>query len=279
VIAVARFSDRGLPAALECHGVEPIPCDLLDEAALARLPDAPNVVYMAGRKFGTTGDEPGTWAMNTLLPALVCRRFARSRIAAFSTGNVYGLTAPASGGSREGDIPAPVGEYAMSCLGRERLFAHFSRVNGTPVVLLRLNYACEMRYGVLVDLARRVLAGDRIDVTMGHVNVIWQGDANAMALASLARATSPAEVLNIAGEQLSVRAAVEELARLLEVRAIVTGREAPDALLSNGTRGRDLLGPPRVDARRLLTWTADWVRRGGASLDKPTHFESRGGRF
>jgi nucleoside-diphosphate-sugar epimerase len=280
VIGVSRFSSPAQQEALEHHGIQTVRCDLLSEEALARLPDAPNVIFMAGRKFGSTGDESLTWAMNVHLPALVCRRYRTSRIAAFSTGNVYGLTPSGRGGSLEEDSPAPVGEYAMSCLGRERMFEHFSRAHGTPVAILRLNYATEMRYGVLVDLARRVFRREPIDVTMGYFNVIWQADANAMALAALARSSSPPFVVNLAGaEELSVRATCTELARLLNVEVSFTGQEARDALLSNGSRGRTLLGAPRVDAARLLAWTADWVGRGGASIDKPTHFESRTGQF
>ena len=280
VIGVSRFSSSAQQAALEPHGIETIRCDLLDEDALARLPDAPNVIFMAGRKFGSTGDEPLTWAMNTHLPALVCRRYTGSRIVAFSTGNVYGLTPSGHGGSREEDPPNPVGEYAMSCLGRERMFEHFSRTYGTPVAILRLNYATEMRYGVLVDLARKVFRREPLDLAMGYFNVIWQADANAMALAALAHTSSPPLIVNLAGaEELSVRATSTELARLLDVDVSFEGREGPDALLSNGARGRALLGTPRVDAARLLAWTAAWIRRGGENLDKPTHFESRTGRF
>jgi nucleoside-diphosphate-sugar epimerase len=280
VIGVSRFSDPAQQHALEQHGVETIACDLLDEEALARLPDASNVIFMAGRKFGSTGDEPLTWAMNTHVPALVCGRYRTSRIAAFSTGNVYGLTTTGRGGSREHDLPVPAGEYAMSCLGRERLFEYFSRADGTPVAILRLNYATEMRYGVLVDLARRVLRREPIDLTMGFFNVIWQGDANAMALAALAHTASPPLIVNLAGvEELSVRATCLELALMLKVSVSFTGHEARDALLSNGERGRTLLGSPRVEVSRLLAWTAEWIQHGGESLDKPTHFESRSGQF
>jgi nucleoside-diphosphate-sugar epimerase len=280
IVGVSRFGSADQEDALRRDGVDTIRCDLLDEAALARLPDAPNVIFMAGRKFGSTGDEPLTWAMNTYLPALVCRRYRTSRIVAFSTGNVYGLRRAGTGGSVESDPPHPVGEYAMSCLGRERMFEHFSRALGIPTVLVRLNYAVEMRYGVLADLARRVLTGAPIDVTMGYCNVIWQGDANAIAIALLRHAVSPALVVNVAGpEELSVREICEALARLMDRPVTFEGREAPDALLSNGSLARSLCGPPRVDARQLIAWTADWVRRGGPSLDKPTHFESRDGRF
>jgi nucleoside-diphosphate-sugar epimerase len=280
VIGVSRFSSADTRRALERHGVDTIACDLLDEDALARLPEAPSVVFMAGRKFGSSGDESFTWAMNTHLPALVSRRYASSRLVAFSTGNVYGLTPSGRGGSREDDIPAPVGEYAMSCLGRERMFEYFSRARGTPVVILRLNYASELRYGVLVDLALKVFRREPVDLGMGYFNVIWQADANAMCLAALAHAATPPLVINLAGsEELSVRATCLELAQLLDVPVSFTGREAGDALLSNGSRGHALLGVPRVGAAQMLAWVADWVKRGGESLDKPTHFESRAGRF
>ena len=280
IIGVSRFSEAGQEAALQEHGVETIRCDLLDETAVARLPDAPLVVYMAGRKFGSSGQESITWAMNTWLPTVVARRYAQSRIAAFSTGNVYGLTPAGGGGSREDDLPAPVGEYAMSCLGRERMLEHVSRTHGTPIAILRLNYATELRYGLLVDLARKIASGDPIDLTMGHANVIWQGDANAMALASLVHAASPPYVVNIAGrEELSVRDVCTSLAERLGRHVRFSGTEAGDALLSNGTRGWTDLGNPRLGVERLLDWTAAWVARGGASLGKPTHFESRDGRF
>jgi nucleoside-diphosphate-sugar epimerase len=280
VIGVSRFSSPGQQHALEQLGIETIRCDLLDEDAVARLPDAPNVIFMAGRKFGSTGAESLTWAMNVHVPALVCRRYRTSRIVAFSTGNVYGLTPTGRGGSREEDPPAPVGEYAMSCLGRERLFEYFSRAHGTPVAILRLNYAAEMRYGVLIDLAGRVFRREPVDLTMGYFNVIWQADANAMALAALAQTSSCPLIVNLAGpEELSVRAACIELARLLGVDVSFTGREAQDAVLSNGARARALLGAPRVSAGRLLAWTADWIQRGGERLGKPTQFESRTGRF
>jgi len=280
IIGVSRFSEEGQEAALQAHGVETIRCDLLDEGAVARLPEAPLVIYMAGRKFGSSGLESLTWAMNTYLPAIVARRYAHSRIAAFSTGNVYGLTRTGRGGSQETDAPAPVGEYAMSCLGRERMLEHMSRTHGTPIAILRLNYATEMRYGLLVDLARKVAAGEAIDLTMGHANVVWQGDANAMAIASLAHAASPPYIVNLAGrEELSVREVCTALATRMGREVTFTGAEAGDALLSNGTRGWADLGAPQVGLDRLLDWTADWVARGGSSLGKPTHFESRDGRF
>ena len=280
VIGVSRFSSPDQRQTLEAAGVETIQCDLLDESALARLPDVPHVIFMAGRKFGSAGNEPLTWAMNAHLPALVCARYRRSRIVVFSTGNVYGLTPHGRGGSREDDLPVPVGEYAMSCLARERIVEYFSNTAGIPVSILRLNYATEMRYGVLVDLARRVSRGEPVDVTMGYFNTIWQGDANAMALAALTHASAPASIVNLAGaEEISVRSAATELARLLDTDVTFTGHEADDALLSNGSRGWALLGRPRVALERLMSWTADWTRRGGDHLGKPTQFESRAGRF
>jgi nucleoside-diphosphate-sugar epimerase len=280
VIGVARFSDANQQAALHACGIETVRCDLLNEAGVDRLPDAENVVFMAGRKFGSTGLESLTWAMNSYVPALVSRRYARSRIVAFSTGNIYGLTSAGRGGSLETDTPDPVGEYAMSCLARERIFEYFSESAGTPAVILRLNYAVEMRYGILYDLARRVAFGEPIDLTMGYFNAIWQGDANAMALAALAHTSSPPLVLNIAGpEELSVRKTCEDLGALLNRPVAFKGREAEDALLSNGARGWSLFGRPRVDVGKVIEWAADWVARGGSSLDKPTQFESRDGRF
>lgn len=280
VIGVARFSEPGAEERLQAAGIETIRCDLLDQAQLDRLPEAANIVYMAGRKFGATGNEGLTWAMNAYLPGMVAQRFPRSRIAAFSTGNVYGTVPVNSGGSSENALPNPVGDYAMSCLGRERIFEHFSRSCGTPVALLRLNYACEMRYGVLVDIARKVWAGQPVDVTMGYLNTLWQGDANAMSLLSLEHAASPPFMVNIAGpDRLSVREMAGQFARWMRKNVVFTGQEAPDALLSDGGKGRALFGPPRLDIDTLIRWIADWVMRGGESLDKPTHFEVRDGKF
>jgi nucleoside-diphosphate-sugar epimerase len=280
VIGVARFSDPSQKRMLEEAGVETLRCELLDDADLERMPDAPNVVFMAGRKFGSTGVESLTWAMNAYVPALVARRFKTSRIAVFSTGNVYGLTAVGRGGSRETDMPRPVGEYAMSCLARERMFEYFSSTFGTRATILRLNYAVEMRYGIIADLARRVAANETIDLTMGYFNAIWQTDANAMALASLSHAAAPPLVLNIAGpEEVSVRAVCNDLAARLRRSVSFSGEEASDALLSNGERAWSLFGRPRVGITQAVEWTADWVARGGATLGKPTHFESRDGSF
>jgi nucleoside-diphosphate-sugar epimerase len=280
ILGVSRFSSNDLEDRLQHHGIETIRCDMLDPAQLEALPDAPNVVFMAGMKFGATGQEALTWAMNCLLPALVAGRFRRSRIVAFSTGNVYGLSYVPLGGSLETDPLQPVGEYAQSCLGRERLFEHFSRTVGIPITLLRLNYATEMRYGVLVDIAQHVIAGEPVVLAMGHLNAIWQADACAMALQSFAHAASPPFVLNIAGpETLSVRRVAEEFGRLLNKPVSFRGEEPPDALLSNGQLGHRLFGYPRVSVQQMLHWTADWMARGCASLGKPTHFENRDGKF
>jgi nucleoside-diphosphate-sugar epimerase len=280
VIGVSRFASGTEREKLEGQGIETIACDLLDETAVARLPEAPNVIYMAGMKFGATGKESLTWAMNSWLPGIVCRRFAGARIAAFSTGNVYGLKPISSGGSSESNPPNPAGEYAMSCLGRERMFEHFSRCAGTRVALIRLNYACELRYGVLVDIAQRVWSGTAVDLTMGHFNVIWQGDANAWSLRSLTHAASPPLVLNVTGPEIvCVRAVAEEFARHMGRTALFTGSESATALVSNASRAGELFGHPRVDLRQMIAWIAEWTMRGGDTLGKPTHFETRDGRF
>ncbi len=280
VIGVSRFSSPTARAELEAHGIETIPCDLLDEDATAKLPDAPNVVVMTGRKFGSTGDAPTTWAMNAYLPAIVCRKYRRSRIVAFSTGNVYGLTTVEGGGSRETDELRPIGEYAMSAIARERMFEYFSRELAIPMAIIRLNYACELRYGVLVDLAQTILAGSPVDLAMGRFNTLWQGDANAMTLRAFDHVATPPWIVNITGpETLSVRVVAERLGTLMNRPVHFTGVEGPTALLNNATIGLRTLGQPRVAAAKLIEWVADWVSRGGRSLGKPTHFESRDGKF
>lgn len=284
VIAVSRFGGSAgaeTAASLRDAGVDVERADLTDRHALAALPDAPNVVFMAGQKFGTSGHPSHTWAMNTWVPALCAERWAGARTVVFSTGNVYPLVPVAGRGAREGDRPAPVGEYAMSCLGRERMYEYFAERAGTPLAIVRLNYANALRYGVLTDLARRVWAGEPVDVTMGAVNVIWQGDANRLALAALAHASAePPFVVNVTGaETLAVRVLAYELARRLERTPAITGHEAPDALLSDTTRMHERLGAPETSLAELLDWTAEWVRRGGALLDRPTRFEVRDGEF
>jgi nucleoside-diphosphate-sugar epimerase len=280
VLAVSRFSDGEQEKKLQEHGIETVRCDLLDREALRQLPDAPNVIFMAGMKFGSTGNEPLTWAMNSYLPGMVCEKYTRSRIIAFSTGNLYGLSPVTLGGSVETDPLNPLGDYAMSCLGRERMFEHFSRARQTPVTLIRLNYATELRYGVLVDLARKVWAGQPIDLAMGNVNCIWQADANAMSLCALAHATSPAFMLNVAGpELLSTRRVCQQFGEMMGKKPAFTGQEAGSALLNNGQLGHRLFGYPRVSAQQMIIWIANWVMGGGSSLGKPTHFEARDGKF
>jgi nucleoside-diphosphate-sugar epimerase len=280
IIGMARFSSVGLEDELQRHGIETVRGDLLDEAAMQRLPEAPNVLYLAGMKFGATGQEPLTWALNTHLPAIVCRKFTRSRIVAFSTGNIYGLVPATGGGSLETDPPAPIGEYAMSCLGRERMLEHFSLTQGTKVGLIRLNYACDLRYGVLVDLAQKILVGAPVDLAMSWFNTIWQGDANAMTLRCIERVASPPLLLNLTGpELLNVRETCEKLGQLLGRKPVFVGMESPTALLSNARRALNWFGQPRVSADQLIAWVAAWLLRGGQTLNKPTHFEARDGRF
>lgn len=280
VIGAARFSNKKMPGWLKQHGVEPLTCDLLDSRQVESLPDAANVVVMTALKFGSSGKAGETWAVNCWMPANFCQRFAGSRIAAFSTGNVYPLIPISQGGSIESDPLAPVGEYAASCVGRERMYEYFSRIAGTKVSILRLNYACELRYGVLVDLARQIFAGEPVDLTMGAVNVIWQGDANAMTLQSLAHAASPPFVVNIAGpEMISVRRVCQQLGELLGRQPVFAGREGEEALLSNGQLGHRLFGYPTVPIEQVCRWITAWIKGGGELLDKPTKFQVRDGKF
>jgi nucleoside-diphosphate-sugar epimerase len=279
VIAVSRFTSGG-EVAFTAHGIDAIPCDLLNEADVAALPDAANIVYMPGRKFGSTGDAATTWAINCVLPGIVCKRYHRSRIVAFSTGNVYPFTRPGSGGPTEATAPNPVGDYGMSALGRERVFEYFSAALSIPVCILRLNYATDLRYGVLVDLARRVQSGEPVDLAMGYFNTIWQGDANAMTLRAFDHCSVPPRVFNMTGPvTVRVRDVCDAFGKRFGVKPRFTGTEADTALLSNGAAGVAALGPPRVGIETLLGWVADWIEQGGRLLDKPTHFEEREGRF
>jgi nucleoside-diphosphate-sugar epimerase len=280
VFAVSRFGSGDTAAALGAAGVEVIRTDLADRDALAALPDAPNVIFMAGQKFGTRELPALTWMVNTVVPAMCAERYRASRLVAFSTGNVYSLTTAGGGGSRESDPPGPIGEYAWSALGRERVLEYASRTRGTRVSIVRLNYAVELRYGVLVDLALRIASGEPIDLRMGHVNVIWQGDANAQAIQCLAHAAVPPFVVNVTGpEVLSVRDIGRELGRVLGREPVFVGREAGDALLSDTSVAQSLFGRPVVSAESVLAWVGEWVRRGGATSGKPTHFEEREGTF
>jgi nucleoside-diphosphate-sugar epimerase len=281
VVGVARFSNVTERRKLDKHGVETLACDLLDRAAVAALPQAPNVIFMAGMKFGATGNEPLTWAMNVHVPAIVAEVYKSSRIVAFSTGCVYPFVPVESGGATE-ETPAvpPPGDYANSCIGRERMFSYFSALHGTPGRLFRLNYAIDMRYGVLHDVARKVRDGEEIDVAMGHVNVIWQGDANAVALRCLAHATTPTSPLNVTGpETISVRWLAGEFGRLMGRTPRVTGTEAATGWLNDASRMAREFGQPRVPLARMVQWTADWVANDRESLGKPTHYEVRDGRY
>lgn len=280
VIAVSRFTSSGLPEELHACGVETVSCDLLDPAAVAKLPDALNVVFMAGRKFGSTGGEALTWAMNAYVPALVAERYRSARLAIFSSGNVYPFVPIGSGGATEAMTPNPIGEYAQSVLGRERIFEHFAHQYGAAVVTIRLNYAVDLRYGVLLDIAQQVKAGQPVDVTMGHANVIWQGDANAISLRALAIADNPPTILNLTGpETVSIRWLAHEFGQRFGVEPIIEGREADTALLNNASRCHARFGYPLVSLLQMVDWITHWVNIDGPTLDKPTHFQERSGKF
>ncbi len=280
VIAVSRWSSAEARKHLEDAGVETLSCDLLDRDAVENLPDAANVIFMAGQKFGTTGAPEMTWGMNTLVPAYCANRYRASRIVAFSTGNVYALTPVESGGAREGDVLAPVGEYAASCVGRERMFELASRTQGTRVAILRLNYAIDLRYGVLVDIATKVFRSEPVSVDMGYVNVIWQGDANRIAVEALPLASAPPFVLNLTGrETLSVRETAAWFGERFGKPARFRGSEREDALLSNTSRLSSSFAPAQVSVAEMRDRVADWVEHGGALLGKPTKFETRDGKF
>jgi nucleoside-diphosphate-sugar epimerase len=280
VVGVARFSEAGLREKLTGWGIECAEADLLDRAQLERLPKLPNVVFMAGRKFGSAGAEDLTWAMNAHVPALVAEAYAGSRIVAYSSGCVYPYVDVKQGGATEATpaVPPP-GIYAYSCVAREAMFQHFSRKLGTPGRLIRLNYAIDMRYGVLFDIAQRVHSGAALNLTMGHVNVIWQGDANEFVLRALNHCTVPTSPLNVSGPPTSVRWIAEEFGQRLGKKPVFKGSEAPDAWLVNVSESVRLLGQPRVTMDRMIDWTADWVARGMPSLGKDTHFDTRDGAY
>lgn len=280
VIGVARFSEPSLRTYLGAHGVETVAADLLDPRAVAGLPRVPNVIFMAGRKFGSGGNEPMTWAMNGVVPALVADHFAGSRIVAYSTICVYPFAPVLHGGPREEDEIGPPGEYAMSCVARERIFQYFSHKHRSPGVLIRLSYAIDMRYGVLHDLGRKVLAGEEIDLAMGHVNVIWQGDACSQSLRALRHGAIPSMPLNVSGPEIvSIRALALAFGRRFGRKPLLRGDENPTAWIADTSRAAGLFGYPSVPLETMIDWTADWLARGMASLGKPTHFEVRTGTY
>lgn len=280
VVAVSRFSTEGSRTQFEEWGIRTLPCDMLAPGALDALPDSENILYMAARKFGSSGNPSLTWAINAFLPGLVARRYAGARIAAFSSGNIYPLMPVESGGAIEDTPPGPVGEYAQSVLARERLFEHAALEWNTPVALIRLNYAVELRYGVLVDIGRKVLAGTSIDLAMGHVNVIWQGDANSVAIRTLNHCSAPPFLVNLTGaETLRVRDIALAFGERLGRPVALHGTEAPTALLNNATRCHQVFGPPEVTVDQMIDWIAGWIQKDGRLLNKPTHFENREGRF
>ncbi len=280
VIGVSRFSTPGVQENLQAAGIETIAADLLSEKSLQDLPDTQNVILMAGRKFGSTGNESLTWAMNGYMPGRVAEKFRNSRLAVFSTGNVYPLTPISHGGATENSRVAPIGEYAQSCLSRERICTYFSSEFGTPMAILRLNYAIDLRYGILLDIAEKVYAEEPISLEMGNVNVIWQGDANAVALRAFAHCQSPPLILNVTGpETVSVRYLASCFGIRFNKSPRFEGEEAETALLSNASRCHQLFGYPRVSLGEMIEWIAEWVRIGGTTLHKPTHFEVRDGKF
>lgn len=280
VLAVSRFTTLRDRAAFESRGVATHACDLGDTAALAALPDAPTVFFLAGVKFGTTAAPDLLHAVNVEIPRLVARRFARSQLIAFSSGNVYPFVTPASGGAREDTPVAPVGDYAASCVAREQAFSTASAAQGTPVVLLRLNYACEFRYGLLVDLAQKILAGRPVDLTTGYVNVIWQADAVAHSLQAIELAASPAVPINLTGaEVLAVRDLATRFGAALDRPVSFTGTEAPTAWLNNASHSHRRFGAPPTSIGQMIAWTATWLAQRGETWGKPTGFERRDGRF
>jgi nucleoside-diphosphate-sugar epimerase len=280
ITGVARFSIPGTREFLEERGVETITADLLDPEALAALPEAENVIFMTGRKFGSTGSEHLTWAMNVFLPGVAAERFRNARIVAFSSGNVYPLMPVLQGGATESTPPAPVGEYAQSALGRERMLEYFSSRYGTPVTILRLNYAIDLRYGVLLDVGQKVFERRQVDLSMGHANVIWQGDANSVCLRSFALCQSPPAILNLTGpEIISIRWLARRFGERFGIDPILEGTESDSALLNNAARCHRLFGYPSVTIEQMIEMVADWIGLGGATLNKPTHFETRDGRF
>ncbi len=280
VFGVSRFGDAAARQQLEDWGIKTISCDLMDRDSVAKLPDFKNIIYMAGRKFGTGGTEDLTWAMNVVVPAIVGERFKGSRITVFSTGCVYPLVSANTCGCTEDAVLEPIGEYTQSCLGRERVFGHASRAYGTKVLMFRLNYAIDMRYGVLHDIGTQVWNDQPVNNIVGHFNVIWQGDANRIALLSLEEAASPAVPLNVTGpEMISIEYIAERFAKLMGKSITYTGKSADRCYLNNSAKAMSLFGYPRVSLEKMIDWQAAWLMKGGRSLGKPTKFEVNDGKF
>lgn len=280
VIGVSRFSEQGLAEELNKSGIQTYKVDLLNDDELQSLPDIDNVLYLAGTKFGTKGNESFTWAMNAYLPGRVAEKYKSSRIVVFSTGNVYSFTAVDSGGATEDCLPEPIGEYAQSCLGRERVFQFFSLKNKTPMLVFRLNYANDVTYGVLAEIALSVKQKKPIDLSMGHVNVIWQSDANEIAIRSLHHCEAPANILNVTGpETVSVRWLAEEFGKLFECKPVFVNEEQPTALLSNAAKANRIFGKPTVSLQTMIEVIGEWINQGCKTLNKPTHFQERKGEF
>ncbi len=280
IIGVSRFSSPQTRSFLEEAGIETIACDLLDPESVKSLPRTPNVLFLAGRKFGTDGQEPLTWAINTYAAANVAKHYENCRIVAFSTGNVYPFVSPSSAGCTESTTPEPIGEYAQSCLGRERVFEYFCSQDGTPLCIYRLNYACDLRYGVLHDIGTRIWNQEPVDLTVGFVNLIWQGDASAIALLCLELCSQPKEIINVTGPEIfSVREIAEAFADIMDRKVVFTGHEKQKALLSNAEKATKLFGEPTVSLQTMIKWTAEWIMQGGSALGKPTHFNVNNGKF
>lgn len=280
VIGVSRFSDHALQRQLEQKGIHTIKADLLENNQLKDLPHVKNIIFMAGTKFGTSGNESFTWAMNSYLPGKVAEKFKDSSIVAFSTGNIYPFVPVISGGATENMNPEPVGEYAQSCLGRERVFEHFSKKYKIPLLIYRLNYAIDFKYGVLLEIARSVLEQREIDLTTGHVNVIWQGDANEYALRSLKLCDTPARILNVTGpETISIRWLAQEFGKIFNKTPVFVNQEQSTALLSNASHAHQIFGYPKVTLRKMMDLLSVWLTKGGEVVNKPTHFQERKGAY
>jgi len=280
IYAVSRFSDKAVRTKIERAGIKTIQLDLLDESLYSQLPDVENVFFLAGMKFGSTGNQPLTWALNSFLPGLVARHYKDSRIVVFSTGNVYPLVDISSGGASEETAPEPIGEYAQSCLGRERIFEYFSQLHNTPMTIIRLNYANEPRYGIIVDLTRRILNGEPVDLTMGAVNLIWQRDANDYIIRSISLAKSPPTILNVTGpDTVLVRQLAERIGQELNSKPKFTSREARTALLSNASFCSSMFGCPQTTLDEMVSLIVKWVASGKTVLNKPTKYDIRNGKF